>query len=74
MPGGMSGLDLAREARRQRPDLAILATSGHLGEREEGAREVFAPILPKPYARAELALAVRRAIEERPAHPAAAAE
>ena len=72
MPGGMSGLDLAREAHRLRPGLAILATSGHLGEREEDAREVFTPILPKPYARADLARAVRRAIEERPARSAAA--
>ncbi|KAA2235032.1 ABC transporter substrate-binding protein [Salinarimonas soli] len=76
MPGGMSGLELAAEARRLRPDLAILATSGHLGEREEGARDVAAPILPKPYDRADLARAVRRAIDERraPSKPAAAAE
>jgi CheY-like chemotaxis protein len=29
MPGGMTGVDLAHEARRRRPDLKVLFTSGH---------------------------------------------
>ncbi len=72
MPGGMSGLDLARQARRLRPGLPVLATSGHVGEREAG--EVDVPILPKPYDRAELARAVRRALDEAARARAAAAE
>ncbi len=72
MPGGMSGLDLARQARRLRPGLPVLATSGHVGEREAG--EVDVPILAKPYDRAELARAVRRALDEAARARAAAAE
>jgi YesN/AraC family two-component response regulator len=29
MPGGMSGIDLAHEARRRRPELRVLFTSGY---------------------------------------------
>ena len=29
MPGGMTGLDLAQEARKRRPQLKVLVTSGY---------------------------------------------
>jgi CheY-like chemotaxis protein len=75
MPGGISGLELAAEAARLRPDLAVLATSGHVGEQGEAGGLPLA-LLPKPYSRADLARAVRRALDERPgaAEPATAAE
>ena len=45
MPGGMSGLDLARRVREARPDARIILTSGYSAElmkREEGRRPRFA--------------------------------
>jgi len=64
MPGGMSGLELAREAQRLRPGLPVLATSGHVGSAEaSGAPDV--PILSKPYLRADLARALRRTLDGR---------
>jgi two-component system NtrC family sensor kinase len=65
MPGGMNGLDLARELRRRRPDLAIVLASGYSDSAEQAMREGFA-LLRKPYdlgrlrdaLRAELALAI----------------
>lgn len=56
MPGGMSGIDLARWIREERPDLKIVLTSGYAeeiaGELEHQLPEV--PILRKPYHQAEL--------------------
>ncbi|MDZ7670130.1 MAG: ATP-binding protein [Gammaproteobacteria bacterium] len=65
MPGGMSGREVAEEARRRRPGLRVLFTSGyaenaivHHGRLEPGMR-----LLGKPYHRSELARAVRQALE-----------
>jgi PAS domain S-box-containing protein len=66
MPGGLSGFDLARAVLQRLPNQRILLTSGfaedmargndaHLGEYE---------ILRKPYSLAELADAVRRALDK----------
>jgi signal transduction histidine kinase len=65
MPGGMNGAQLAVEARRVRPDLKILLTSGYtaaaltehhgLSDREE--------MLRKPYRREELATKLRLVME-----------
>lgn len=63
MPGGMSGYDVGRWVRTNRPALNVLLTSGN----EEPARgtaddkEKFR-LLPKPYTRSQLARAVRRAL------------
>jgi CheY-like chemotaxis protein len=50
MPGGISGLQLATEARNENPDLRVLFTSGYsnsyCGEQGE--------LLPKPYRQADL--------------------
>jgi CheY-like chemotaxis protein len=48
MPGGMSGVDLAREVRRRRPDLPVVLTTGFI----EVARTAMAEglqVLVKPY-------------------------
>ena len=58
MPGGMNGIDLARRAREIRPDLAILLTSGYLGEGTQGRAHEFA-LIDKPYQRSELAARIR---------------
>jgi CheY-like chemotaxis protein len=64
MPGGMNGRELADAARRLRPGLRVLYTSGytenaivHHGRLDEGAR-----LLAKPYRRSELDRAVREAL------------
>ena len=62
MPGGMSGIGLARNALRLRPQLRVLLASGYptpaLTDAEPGAGLEF-PFLSKPYRRAELAEALR---------------
>jgi CheY-like chemotaxis protein len=50
MPAGMSGIDLARAARRSHPDVKILLTSGYAGIEPVAlaARREF-PFIAKPY-------------------------
>ena len=65
MPGGMSGFELARWVRRNAPAVPVLLTSGFAGDVAR-AGEAPAPeleILRKPYSSAELARALRRAID-----------
>jgi len=65
MPDQMNGIDLARAARRCRPELKVLLTSGYAGF-DSGSRargEAEFPVLPKPYRRAELARRVRAALD-----------
>ena len=60
MPGGMNGAQLAVEARRLRPELKVLLTSGYVGE--TGADQFVdqgLPVLNKPYRRDELAEKLR---------------
>ena len=54
MPGGMSGLDLAREVGRRWPDLPVLLATGHPADVDQGGF----PVLRKPYATPELTRAV----------------
>ena len=60
MPGGMSGPELAEAARRLRPDLKVLFTTGYAGEATE---HTLQHMLQKPYDRRGLAQAVRTALE-----------
>ena len=59
MPGGMSGIDLAREVKQRRPDLPILLTTGYGGHEELDTHEF--PVLRKPYNREELSAALAQA-------------
>ena len=63
MPGGMSGWELADQARRIRPDLPVLFTSGYALETlvEQGRAHAQAVVLTKPYRKAELAQRLRDA-------------
>jgi signal transduction histidine kinase len=64
MPHGMSGIELAREARRQHPGLPVLLASGYAAQ--EMAQSGFAgefPVIAKPYRRAELATRLRQVLE-----------
>jgi FixJ family two-component response regulator len=63
MPGGRSGFDLAQWIASNRPELAVLLTSGFsedlMPEHVPGAPKV----LRKPYTQAELATNLHAAIE-----------
>jgi signal transduction histidine kinase/CheY-like chemotaxis protein len=61
MPGGMSGLDLARKVRQHFPRLPILLSSGYARATGEVFREGF-DIIAKPYSADALAEALRRTI------------
>jgi len=70
MPGGMDGYRLAIAARSRRPDLRILLTTGFTRRRETLANgdgrliaRLTETLLGKPYNAAELAFAVRRALD-----------
>lgn len=60
MPGGMNGVELAREIRRRRPGLPILLTSGYAGAAAREAASENIPILAKPYQIDALDQALRR--------------
>jgi CheY-like chemotaxis protein len=49
MPGGLSGLDLAREVRRRRPDLPVVLTTGFENAARGAKAEGFDDLLLKPY-------------------------
>ena len=63
MPGGMSGLDLARKVRQRFPGLPILLSSGYARATGEVYREGF-DIIAKPYSADSLVEALRRTIEQ----------
>jgi signal transduction histidine kinase/CheY-like chemotaxis protein len=58
MPGGMTGIDLAREVKQRRPDLPILLTTGYGGHDDVDPHDF--PVLRKPYDRDELGRALSR--------------
>jgi len=64
MAGGMSGYDVVRWVRDNRPGLRILLTSGFVTEiaKREDAAGDSPKVLRKPYSRAELAVALRDAL------------
>jgi CheY-like chemotaxis protein len=67
MPGGMSGFDLAKWVRANKPGVKLLLTSGFTGEvAQNGEREIVrdVEVLHKPYAIADLARAVREALTD----------
>jgi signal transduction histidine kinase/ActR/RegA family two-component response regulator len=58
MPGGMNGVDLAREIRKRRSDVPVLLTSGYPGAAVLDAETAGVQILPKPFHLGELAAAL----------------
>ncbi|MEQ1867967.1 MAG: ATP-binding protein, partial [Micropepsaceae bacterium] len=64
MPGGMSGFDLVRWVRANKPTIKTLLTSGFTGEVAKNGNGDLpdVEVLRKPYAIAELARAVREAL------------
>ena len=65
---GARSVDLAHDARRLRPDLAILLTSGYLGAERPTATAEF-PLLDKPYDSRVLAARIRDLLKDRPERP-----
>ncbi|MBV9861162.1 MAG: response regulator [Alphaproteobacteria bacterium] len=61
MPGGINGAQLAMEARRLRPSIKVLLTSGYTGAalRSEHGLPPDLPVLGKPYRRDQLAAQLR---------------
>jgi two-component system NtrC family sensor kinase len=62
MPGGMSGLELARMLRQHRPGLPVLLATGYSQYAAQVVREAFA-LVEKPYHRDVLAASLRAAVE-----------
>ena len=67
MPGRLSGVDLAREAKRLRPGLPIVLTTGYS---ETVAQAEGVRVLPKPYRIEELVRTLDTALSEGRAPPA----
>jgi len=65
LPGGMTGPELADEACRRLPGLAVLLMSGYTEEAvsRHGKQPLRYPLLAKPFGRLELARAVARALD-----------
>jgi len=67
MPGGINGVQLAREARRLQPKLKVLLVSGYTAavlNEKNGVPKEF-PVLAKPYGRDQLATNLREIIKGR---------
>ncbi|WP_411286385.1 response regulator [Phenylobacterium sp.] len=62
MPGGLSGVSLARTARELRPGLRVLLTSGFVGDGQVMEGSEF-PLLDKPYDTAHLASMLRKLLD-----------
>lgn len=62
MPGGMSGLELARALREQRPELPVVLATGYSQYARQVVKEGFT-LVEKPYRRDVLAASLRSAIE-----------
>jgi CheY-like chemotaxis protein len=65
MPGGMKGPDLATEARKRRPDVRVLYTSGYTenGVEREGMLLEGASLVSKPFQHSELAYKIRQTLD-----------
>jgi CheY-like chemotaxis protein len=67
MPGGYTGVQLALEARKLRPGIQVLLTSGYTGEalapHQVGRAEL--PLIEKPYRQADLAAKLREVLLKR---------
>jgi nitrogen-specific signal transduction histidine kinase/ActR/RegA family two-component response regulator len=66
LPGGVSGIELARRARAEQPGLKLVYASGFASspELDDAADDLDAPLLRKPYQPDELVRLVRRVMSE----------
>jgi PAS domain S-box-containing protein len=61
MPGGLTGVDLARKITTLRPGLPVILSSGYTGEALAGAEDAPWPLLRKPYTLEALAEVISQA-------------
>jgi PAS domain S-box-containing protein len=66
MPGGKTGVELAREAAAMRPGLPVILSSGYTGDALGEAAETPWPLLAKPYSADALAAAIEAVIGRSP--------
>jgi CheY-like chemotaxis protein len=66
LPGGLTGPQIAEQARARRPELPVLYTSGYTGNAIQQLEGNVAAVrlISKPYAIEELALMVRTALDQ----------
>ncbi|MBM3928824.1 MAG: response regulator, partial [Sphingomonadales bacterium] len=62
MPGGINGVELAKEVRRRMPAMPILLTTGYSDRALDAESQAF-DLVRKPYRRAELAQRIRTLLE-----------
>jgi CheY-like chemotaxis protein len=60
LPGALNGLDLARSAREERPDLPVIFVTGQPEAMPGPVRAAGDVFVPKPYVPAEVAAIARR--------------
>ena len=66
MPGGMNGVELAREVATLRPQMEVLLISGYAGESlDEALADGVWPFLKKPYLQDELQACLHRIFKDR---------
>ncbi|WP_278400358.1 ATP-binding protein [Stutzerimonas kunmingensis] len=63
MPGGMNGVELAREIRTRALGVPVLLTSGYAEAAQQSAAAEGVHVLAKPYRLEELAISLRTAID-----------
>jgi CheY-like chemotaxis protein len=63
IPGSMNGLELARQIRRERPEIPILLTTGYYSGQKEASAEH--KVLRKPYDESTLLAALQDLIDPR---------
>jgi signal transduction histidine kinase/ActR/RegA family two-component response regulator len=66
MPGGMNGVELARQAVALRPGLPVILTSGYTGETLGAAADAPWPLLTKPYPAETLAALIEAVMGKAP--------
>jgi len=66
MPGGKTGVELAREAAALRPGLPVILSSGYTGDALGEAEDAPWPLLAKPYSADALAAAIEAVIGKAP--------
>ena len=73
MPGGMNGRQLADEARKRRPELKVLFTSGYTENAivHHGRLDPGVLLLAKPYRKPQLAQMIRVALDAAPTEASA---
>lgn len=65
LPGRYGGVELAREVRKRRPELALLFTSGYASGAIHRMEKLPGALIDKPYHREVLARAIRNALDRR---------